>query len=247
MMQKKKIFLISSSTGGHAIPVLELYNELKKVNEFDIKIIHSGSEVEKKIFPRENSIILCSGKVNRFKDIGSAKEYLKVFAALFLSIYLLLIHRPKLIFSKGGFSAVPILFWARIFKIPYLLHESDSVMGLSNKMFYKNSLKAFVSFPKDVYNLKDKNVVYSGMIIRDIVQQKSIFDKPVLLFAGGSQGSEVLNNIVMEILPELLKDYKVIHHIGTYNIENIHNYMKNIPEILQKNYSYFEFSYDKML
>ncbi len=247
MKNRYKIYLISSSTGGHAIPVLELQKALNRVTEFSVSVIHSGSEIEKELFNRTDSIIISSGKLHRFTSFSNIRELIKIFDAFIRSFFLLVFARPQLIFSKGGFNAVPLLFWAKILKIPFFIHESDSVMGLANKTFYSSSLKTFVSFPINTYHLNENKLDYSGMIIRDLICDRSSTNGRIkILITGGSQGSEAINKIIFDLLPRLLIKYDVLHHIGVNDIKKAKIISDNLPDELKGNYKYFTFSINEM-
>ncbi len=245
--KKNKIILISSSTGGHAIPVFELYKEFKKDASVLVKIVHTGSAVEKQLFPDSESFIIISGKINRHQFLKNIIEIIKIFYATLRSLYLIIIYKPRIIFSKGGFNSVPLLFWAKLLKIPYFIHESDSEMGLANKFFYRSSVKTFVSFPVDTYNLDKSKLDYSGMIIRDFDGIKPYLkSRPIILVTGGSQGAKYINKCIFSILPELLQKYNVIHQIGRNEVEDTEDIIRRLPINLSRNYEYFIFSKEKM-
>lgn len=245
--KKNKIILISSSTGGHAIPIFELYKEFKKDFSLSVKIVHTGSVVENELFPDSESFIISSGKINRHQLLKNIRELFKIFYAVLKSLYLIVTFQPRIIFSKGGFNSVPILFWARLLKIPYFIHESDSEMGLANRSFYLSSVKTFVSFPTNTYNLNRSKLDYSGMIIRDFDGIKPCQkDRPLILVTGGSQGAKFINECIVSILPELLQKYYVVHQLGQNEIEQIDDIIKQLPANLLNNYEHFIFSKDKM-
>lgn len=212
-MKKYDIVLISSSTGGHAVPVLSVYRKL--YSKYNCKIFHSGSKIENDLFEGLNKVKIITGKIHRHQKIRNIWEIIKIIVGLKQSFLLLLFNRPKIIFSKGGFCSVPVLYAARFLRIPYFVHESDISMGISNKMFAKGAIKVFCGFPIENYNVKGK-LKYSGLIIREDFKsvKGSVLSKPTILFTGGSQGASVINKVVFEILPKLLKKYKVVHQVG---------------------------------
>lgn len=245
-MNRTKVFLISSSTGGHALPVYKLAEELK-LNNYEVIVIHTSSVIEREIFTNYKCYILRSGKTNTIHASKRAIEYLKIIGALFASFYFLAKERPDLIISKGGFNAVPLLFWARIFKIPYFIHESDIVMGRSNALFAKNAEKVFVSFPTECYSQKYQNMVYSGLIIRDFRSKHKVERKyKKILITGGSQGAKALSDTILEILPDLLRHYIVVHSTGLGGFGFTSECKNKITEDELKRYSEFSFSYNKL-
>ena len=247
MSRNKRIILISSSTGGHAIPVFELYKELK-IKGFDPVVFNSGSSIEKKIFANCKKYKIVAGKLHRRLCFANLIEGLKIFVGLIQSFFLLILFRPKLVFSKGGFCAIPVLTVAKLLLIPIFIHESDSVIGLSNKLFMNKAKRFFLSFPMDSYSEKlPKNSFYSGLIVRKDFSAKKIksnnSQKPVIFFTGGSQGASIINNVVFEILPSMLSKYSVIHQVGIHDFDKALEVSQKINS--DKNYDFFDFSLEK--
>lgn len=127
--------------------------------------------------------------------------------------------RPNVIFLKGGYVGLPVGLMARLFKIPYVIHESDAVAGLANRILMKKAEKvAFGIPPSDEVLEQHKNYIWTGIPVgpeykavapaRELSLKKAFsfnVDKPLVVITGGSQGSENLNEAIRTILPDLLK------------------------------------------
>lgn len=128
-------------------------------------------------------------------------------------------NRPNVIFLKGGYVCLPVGLIARLFKIPYIIHESDAVAGLANRVLMKKAKKvAFgMPLPKEVLE-QHPNYVWTGIPVSsdfkavNAARQNSLkrafsfnANQPLVVITGGSQGSENLNEATRAILPELLK------------------------------------------
>ncbi|MBR3253929.1 UDP-N-acetylglucosamine--N-acetylmuramyl-(pentapeptide) pyrophosphoryl-undecaprenol N-acetylglucosamine transferase [Candidatus Saccharibacteria bacterium] len=127
--------------------------------------------------------------------------------------------RPKVIFLKGGYVCLPVGLIARLFKIPYIIHESDAVPGLANRVLMKKATKVAFGMPlSDEVLEKHPNYVWTGIPVgpefkpvsgaKQMSLKKAFSfnpDKPLVVITGGSQGSENLNEATRTILPELLK------------------------------------------
>ncbi|MBR3175866.1 glycosyltransferase [Candidatus Saccharibacteria bacterium] len=127
--------------------------------------------------------------------------------------------RPDAIFLKGGYVCLPVGLIAKIFKIPYVIHESDVVAGLANRILMKKAQKVAFGTPlSDEMQAKHPNYVWTGIPVgpefkpvsptKQLSLKKAFSfnpDKPLVVITGGSQGSENLNNTTRLILPELLK------------------------------------------
>ena len=127
--------------------------------------------------------------------------------------------RPNIIFLKGGYVCLPVGLIARLFKIPYIIHESDVVAGLANRLLMKKAKKVAFGMPlSEEIQEKHPNYVWTGIPVGSEFKSvapsqqlslKKAFsfnpDKPLVVITGGSQGSENLNEAIRAILPELLK------------------------------------------
>ncbi len=168
-------------------------------------------------------------------------------------------NRPDVIFLKGGYVCLPIGLAARLFKIPYIIHESDVVAGLANRLLMKKAHKvAFgMPIPKEL-QASHPNYVWTGIPVgpefKTVTPAKQISfkkafsfnpDKPLVVITGGSQGSENLNEAVRAILPELLKFTSVglvagrKHYEAMIDLKKYENWDK---ASLESNFRMWEFS-----
>lgn len=125
-------------------------------------------------------------------------------------------RRPDVIFLKGGFVGLPVGLVAKKLKIPYVVHESDMVPGLANRVLMENA--AVVATGWEGLKTNNTQVVHVGVPVAPEfkvvteAQQKALkkdfgFDpeKPLVVVTGGSQGSQNINEAMNVILPEMLK------------------------------------------
>ena len=150
--------------------------------------------------------------------------------------------KPDLVFSKGGYVALPVVFAAHKLGIPCLAHESDLSAGLANRLCAKKCETLFTSFPETAE--KFKNGQYSGAPIRPAVfhparnEARKKFGIPlkekVLLIFGGGSGSKAINEAVRSHLQTLTKKYVILHACGK----------GNLVESKNKRYLQFEFIED---
>ena len=143
--------------------------------------------------------------------------------------------RPNVIFLKGGYVGLPVGLIARLFKIPYIIHESDAVAGLANRILMKKAKKvAFGMPPSDEILEKHPNYVWTGIPVgpeykavsatkKESLKKAFSFNttKPLVVITGGSQGSENLNETTRIILPELLKLSSVALVAGRKHYEDM--------------------------
>lgn len=235
---KQKILLISSSTGGHAVPVSLIYEELQKKG-YKPTIISNGSSIERKLFEGKRVVRMMSGKMVTYSFLKALLEGLKLVWGFIAAFFILVKIRPNIIFSKGGFLALPTLTVAKIFRIPYIIHESDSIVGRANRPHLRSARLVFFGFPLHVYDNKLENGRYVGQIVYKPEEQA---EDNVIMIAGGGQGSKCINDVVLDALPQLLKNYKVYHQLGQSNIEEYKQRLPKLPKDLAHKYKFFGFS-----
>ncbi len=129
-----------------------------------------------------------------------------------------------LFFPKDGFVSVPVVLAGKRCKVPVIIHESDMTPGLANKIAIPTAAKVCCNFPETLKSLPEGKAVLTGSPIRqELLSGNKIAamdmchftsDKPVILVIGGSLGAVAVNNAVREALPELLKDFQIIHLCG---------------------------------
>jgi UDP-N-acetylglucosamine--N-acetylmuramyl-(pentapeptide) pyrophosphoryl-undecaprenol N-acetylglucosamine transferase len=203
---------------------------------------------------------IASGKLRRYFSFRNFVDILFTIPFGFLQSFFLLISiRPKLVLSKGGSGSLVAASAARTLGIPVFLHESDSVPGLSNQKISAYAKKIFISFPKTEYFDLEKTLLTGHPILKELTEgskesAKDIFhlndNLPVVLFWGGSQGAEPINDFVINVLPELLGQYQIIHVCGKKNFRTVQEESKvmlhNATE-LEKNYHVLPFLEESQL
>ena len=127
--------------------------------------------------------------------------------------------RPDVIFLKGGYVCLPVGLVARLFHIPYIIHESDTVAGLANRLLMRRARKVAFGMPiSEEMQAAHPNYIWTGIPVgpefhhvsptKQLALKKAFSfaaDKPLVVVTGGSQGSANLNEVTRQILPELLE------------------------------------------
>ena len=141
-------------------------------------------------------------------------------------------EKPDVVFSKGGFVSVPVVMAAKKLGIPAVIHESDLTPGLANKLAIPNATKVCCNFPETMKYLPEGKSLLTGSPIREELLHGDAgkgcefsgftHEKPVLLVIGGSIGSVAINDAIREALPELLKEFEVLHICGNGNLSSEH-------------------------
>lgn len=226
----KKIILTGGGTAGHVTPNLALIPSLKE-HGYEIRYIGSYQGIERKLI--EGAGIpydgISSGKLRRYFDIKNFSDPFRVVKGYGEALKLIKLHRPDVVFSKGGFVAVPVVLAAKHYKIPVIIHESDMTPGLANKICIPSAAKVCCNFPETLGYLPKKKACLTGSPIRkELLQGDRLTglkytglsaNRPIILIIGGSLGSVTVNRSVRHILPKLLETFQVIHICGKGNLD----------------------------
>lgn len=230
-MNKYKIIMTGGGTAGHVTPNLALVPKLKG-NNFEIKYIGSQDGIEKNIVEKNNIPYygISSGKLRRYFDLKNFTDPFKVLKGVFDASRILSKEKPDVIFSKGGFVAVPVVIAAHLKKIPIVAHESDMTPGLANKLSAPFCDKLCVTFRESLKYIKDNKGILTGSPIReeilkgDKTKGKKICrfkdDHEILFIMGGSIGSKVINDLIRNNIDLLLKEFNIIHICGKGNLDS---------------------------
>ena len=226
----KKIILTGGGTAGHVTPNLALIPSLKELG-YEIHYIGSYQGIERKLIEEAGIPYdgISSGKLRRYFDIKNFSDPFRVVKGYGEALKLLKKHKPDIVFSKGGFVAVPVVLAAKHYKIPVIIHESDMTPGLANKLCIPSAKKVCCNFPETLNYLPEEKAVLTGSPIRkELLQGDRLSglqyahlsaNKPVIMVIGGSLGSVTVNTVVRSILKKLLEQFQVIHICGKGNLD----------------------------
>ena len=219
-----KVLLTGGGTAGHVTPNLALIPYLKE-RGFEIEYMGSYDGIEKSIVEKEGIPYtgIDTGKLRRYASVQNLKDPHHILHGIREARRYMKKNRPDVVFSKGGFVAVPVVLAARRYRIPIVIHESDLSPGLANKICIPRANKIAFSFPETEQYLGGKGI-HTGLPVRDALlngdaakgREVCGFNegKPVLMVIGGSLGSLNVNNAVRAALDELLKDFQIVHICG---------------------------------
>ena len=224
-MKKNKILIITGGTGGHVIPAINFFNYIKN-NSKNVFLVTDNrgyqyiSNTDKKNILKIHSSHL-TGNIS-FKLLGVIKLLIGFLQSLIIFIRL----RPTTIVSFGSYASfaplICFVFFKFFFKTKLYLHEQNSLIGQTNKLFSKQANKIFVNFDKEYPNLnKYKNKIFVVGLPQKKVNE-NLNDKlrknenniNFLIFAG-SQGSLDILNYFSKITHEIKKlpNFKKINFI----------------------------------
>lgn len=171
---------------------------------------------------------ISTGKLRRYVSVKNLTDIGKVILGCIQAFFILRKLRPDVVFSKGGFVSVPVVFAAWLLRIPSITHESDASLGLATRINSLFSKRLCVSFPEVGSSCKPsikKNMVVTGTPVRFAKEQTDAFrgrtflsiddKRPLIVVLGGSQGALQINNLVWDHLGELTSLGYVFHQTGS--------------------------------
>ena len=229
-MKKGVLIFTGGGTAGHVTPNLALIHVL--ASEYEIHYIGSNTGVERKLVEAEGIAYhaVQSGKLRRHFSLKTALTPFKLLFGVFQSYWILRKLKPKLVFSKGGFVALPVVIGAWLNRVPVIAHESDLSPGLANKLSFPfvNTICVTFDAGKKYFKNLDKVRVTGTPIRPELIQGNREAglaqcgfnqDKPCVLVMGGSQGAKVLNQCIREQLDDVCTRFNIIHLCGAGKLD----------------------------
>lgn len=228
----KKIVLTGGGTAGHVTPNIALLPGLKELG-YEIHYIGSYEGIESKLIADFDIPYygIATGKFRRYLDPKNLTDPFRVIKGYTEARKILKQIQPDIIFSKGGYVSVPVVRAAASLKIPCIIHESDMTPGLANKLCTPVAEKVCCNFPETMQYIPEDKAILTGSPIREELSKGNKiaaldlcgFDAntPVIMVIGGSLGAANVNKAVRDALPELLKDFQVVHICGKDKIDNM--------------------------
>ncbi|MGC9046529.1 MAG: UDP-N-acetylglucosamine--N-acetylmuramyl-(pentapeptide) pyrophosphoryl-undecaprenol N-acetylglucosamine transferase [Minisyncoccia bacterium] len=250
----KRIVLTGGGTGGHIYPLLAVADEItKNYSNYEIYYIGPLTSFEFE-FERRNikTFHVFSSKWRRYFSLQNFTDIPKFFISIFQALIILFKLMPDVIFSKGGPGSFPVILAAKFYFIPIMIHESDSVPSIVNKLSSIFAQKIGISFQAAKEYFPQKKIVFVGHPIRaellaihmDSKEAKILLgfdDKmPLIFVTGGSQGAEKINNFIINNLESFLSNFQIMHQVGPNNVnainEEVSKILPHLNEELQRRY-----------
>lgn len=233
-----KIVFTGGGTGGHFYPIIAVAQKLnqllvrEKIANVEMFYLSTEPYNERMLF--DNKIIfkpVTAGKRRTYFSVQNFFDFFKTGWGVVKSIFQIFALYPDVVFSKGGYASFPTLFAAKLFRIPVIIHESDSAPGRVNAWAGRFAQKIALSYAEAGQFFPSGRTALTGNPIREEVLRPSGKDAfkelgldpniPVLLVLGGSQGAQIINSQMETLAPRLVEKYQVIHQAGEANIAEV--------------------------
>ncbi len=226
----KRIVFTGGGTAGHVTPNLALMPHFLETG-WDVHYIGTADGIERRLVeavPGVTYHAVHSGKLRRYFDVKNFTDPFRVVYGAGEAARLIGRLKPNVLFSKGGFVSVPVVYGAWLHRVPAILHESDMSPGLANKITIPCAKLICTTFPEAAAAI-GKKAVYTGTPLRaslftgDAARGRGFLglagQKPVLLMMGGSTGAASVNKALRGALDTLLPRFDIAHICGKGNVD----------------------------
>lgn len=225
-----KVIITAGGTAGHINPAIALAQELEDrghqvifagtPNRLEARLVpQSGYNFvafDAKGFNRSKPWTIISAFVVLMKSTAQAKAWLKK-------------EKPDIVVGFGSYVSIAICRAAKTLKIPYIIHEQNSVMGMANNFLSKNAEACCLTYPRAKSKRCNNPIVVGNPVRKQIFeaskdQGRQEFNIPtdalMLVVFGGSLGAQCINNAICRNSTKLLEDFEnlyVVHIVGKKN------------------------------
>lgn len=237
--QKFRVLMTGGGSGGHIYPLVSVITELQILaaqEGVNLEIRYLGVVGPYRGLLHENGVRvqkILNSKLRRYFSLANIIDGPKFIISFFQALWKMLWFMPDVLFTKGGPGSLAVVFVARFYRIPIIVHESDTVPGISNLITAKYAKTIVVSFASTAEYFEGREVVTVGNPIRrylfgdPLTQSKAKlflgFDSnaSLVLILGGSQGAMRINDFILDNLVGLLQFTQIFHQTGRANYEAV--------------------------
>lgn len=230
-----KIIIAGGGTGGHIFPGIAIADEvLRRDESAEVTFVGTEYGIERSVVPQEGysiRFLRAEGIVGK-SITEKIKAGIKVILSIIDSYRIIKELKPEAIIGVGGYASFGMVLTGRLFSIPTMITEQNSIPGLANRMLgkfvdavcvtYHESLSFF---PKEKIHITG-NPLRQGIINGDREKAYDLFslerDRFTILVFGGSRGATRINRAVCDAFHHLmgLRDrIQFLHQTGQSDIE----------------------------
>lgn len=218
-------------SGGHITPAVAFITIARQAGDQVVVVGREYTKLTAAAVSNEESIALELGcrfiplssvKYDRYNKITSILSLWKIIFATLSAMQLVRAEKPDVIISFGSFVGLPVCLAGYFTKVPVVIHEQTAAAGLANQLVGKFAAKIALSYASSQKYFPKKKTVVTGNLIRKEIWQEQArppwfsprLTKPLLLITGGSQGSHIINQVVLLVIEVLLEHFTVVLQTG---------------------------------
>lgn len=271
-----RIVLAGGGSGGHVTPLRAISKSLKVQagGGLELTVISDRKFYQQTafLFKDQKDVHLkriYSGKFRRYNGksllwhltdlptlLSNLKDVFLIFFGIIQSVNYFLWHKPEVVFCKGGYVCVPVGIAARLFRVPLVIHDSDTHPGLTNRFLSRWALKIGTGMPPQYYQYPKEKMLYSGIPVQEgftplnkkeqaAAKEHLKLDpnKPLILVTGGGTGAKELNNLTVRNVETMLKKgWQIILLTGKGKAAVAQKTKQALPRDLKKDWKVEEFA-----
>jgi UDP-N-acetylglucosamine--N-acetylmuramyl-(pentapeptide) pyrophosphoryl-undecaprenol N-acetylglucosamine transferase len=236
------VIISGGGTGGHIYPALSLIHEIQK-QEPESAFLYLGARngLEQEIVMRENipfqSLVITGFK--RKISLQNIKTVMNFFRAVAKAKRLIRTFSPDVVIGTGGYVAGPVVYAAAKLDVPTVIHEQNSVPGLTNKFLSRYVDRVAVSMEEAAAFFPQGKCVFTGNPRASEIlngDENKAYEttglnpgkKTVLIF-GGSRGARPVNEAVLSLLKKMGdKPYQILYVTGEVHYDKVMEEVQHI-------------------
>ncbi|NMO54578.1 UDP-N-acetylglucosamine--N-acetylmuramyl-(pentapeptide) pyrophosphoryl-undecaprenol N-acetylglucosamine transferase [Actinoplanes sp. TBRC 11911] len=269
-LRRLRLIVTGGGTGGHTYPALTTLETLKtKLAPTGVapEILWVGVRdgLEAKVAARSGvpfkSVV--TGKLRRSPNpselLRNVVDAFRIPIGILQAVATVARIRPSVVLSTGGYVSVPIGLAARLFGVPYVLHEQTLSLGLANRILARVATRVLLSHPSSLQHLPErlraKAVVTGNPIRAEILAGNpaaglSFFgldpSVPLVLVTGGAGGARQINRMLTAVLPDVLSRCQVVHQCGGMDIDEMREVAARLPGQFAARYRVVDFLHQEL-
>lgn len=239
-----RVIITGGGTGGHLYPAIAVAEEIiksdtsKKTRKADILFVGTKQGIEKKVVPLEGyniEFLRVEGFVG--KSIWKKIKSLFLFVFSFITAFKIIDKfRPKVVIGSGGYASLTMTLMAKVFDIPVVILEQNSIPGLSNRIIGRFANAICVTYEESIQRFPQSRIFHTGNPVRDSIfniDVKRAYEtfqidrtKKTIFIFGGSLGAHAINKAIIDTLPYLLDlrlHIQFIHQTGEKDFKDVKN------------------------
>jgi UDP-N-acetylglucosamine--N-acetylmuramyl-(pentapeptide) pyrophosphoryl-undecaprenol N-acetylglucosamine transferase len=265
-----RMIVTGGGTGGHTYPALTTINTLQaRLAETgtvpELLWVGVAHGLEAKIAAR-NGIPFKAITTGKLRRSPNPRELARNFADSFRipfgiaqAAITVARTRPAVVLSTGGYVSVPIGLAARLFRVPYLLHEQTLTLGLANRILARFATRILLSHESSLDHLPPRarrRAVVTGNPIRPAVLNGNPAKGlaaygldpavPLVLVTGGASGAQQVNRLLAGMMPDLLQHCQVVHQCGSLGHTEMQQVAHRLPAQVAHRYHVIDFIHDEL-
>lgn len=233
----RTLMVMAGGTGGHVYPALAVADALR-ARGWDVFWLGTRAGLEARVVPAAG-IDMVWVSMGGVRGKGLLKKLLlpaTLLVAFWQSLAAILARRPDVVLGMGGYTAFPGGMMASLMNRPLVIHEQNSVGGLTNRVLACLADRVLTAFPKVFTHAHDKPIPcrtvdteWVGNPVRSDIAAVPADDRAArtgplrLLVVGGSLGATALNTLVPQALAQLPagKRPQVLHQSGRQHLDSL--------------------------